>query len=151
MNRGRRGSALGLHSTTVGFRGGFQASMLPGTSTSSVRPGTDGGTSQTTSGCGNQMIIIGSTNPVVSNQSQQQDDGTVRADVDSCDIRAAVSSILRMSRGFQDQMNKIDQRLLGLEKKQDKLSDTLKEINDLVKKIKKDSFCIKGSPYEVCA
>ena len=64
---------------------------------------------------------------------------------------AAVSSILRMSRGFQDQMNRIDQRLLGLEKKQDKLSDTLKEINDLVKKIKKDSFCIKGSPYEVCA
>lgn len=115
MNRGRRGSALGLHSTAGRIRGGFQASMLPGTSTSSVHPGTDGGTSQTSSGGGNQMIIIGSTNPVVSNQSHQRDEGTVSADIDGCDIRAAVTSILRMSQGFRDQMNRIDQRLLGLE------------------------------------
>lgn len=37
-----------------------------------------------------------------------------------------------------------------MKKKEDKLFDALKEIGDLVKKLKKDSFSIKGSPYEVC-
>ena len=47
-------------------------------------------------------------------------------------------------------MTRIEQRLVGVEKKQEKLSDTLKEISDLVKTLKKDSFSIKGSNYEVC-
>ena len=74
------------------IRGGFQASMLPGTSNSSLSPSTDGGTSQTSGG--NQTIIIGSTSPVVSNQSQQQCDSTMNpADMDgSDDIRSTVSS-----------------------------------------------------------
>ena len=87
MNRGRRGSALGLHSTASRIGGGFQASMLPGTSNSSLHLSNDGGTSQTSSG-GNQTIIIGSTSPVVSNQTPQQGDGV---EMDSCDIHAVVS------------------------------------------------------------
>lgn len=38
---------------------------------------------------------------------------------------------------------------MGVEKKQDGLSQTLKDISDLIKALKKDSFSIKGSPYEV--
>ena len=147
MNRRRWTSAL----TADRIRGGFQASMLPGTSNSSLSPSTDGGISQTSGG--NHTIIIGSTSPIVSNLSQQQRDSTMNAaDVDgSDDIRSTVNSILSMCKGHRDQMNRIEQRILGLEKKQDKLSDTLKEITDLIKKLKKDSFSIKGSPYEVGA
>ena len=43
-------------------------------------------------------------------------------------------------------MSRIEQKLVvGIEKKQEKLSDTLREINDLVK----DSFSVKGSSYEI--
>lgn len=147
MNRGRRGSALGLHTAANRIRGGFQASMLPGTSNSSLRPSTEAGTSQTSNGGGNQMIIIGSTSSV---QSQQQCSGTMSVDADgSGDIRSTVNSILSMSKGLGDQMNRIEQRMLGIKKKQDKASDILKEISDLMKNLNNDSFSTKGSPYEV--
>lgn len=107
MNRGRRGSALGLHTAVGHIRNGFQASMLPGNSNSSLQPSTDNGTSQTSSGGGNQLIIIGSTNPVVSNQRQQHCDGTMNVEADGSDIRSTVNSILSMSKGLRDQINRI--------------------------------------------
>ena len=147
MNRGCRGSAQGVHPTASRIRGGFQASMLPESSHSTERTSsiTHGTTSQSSSCGGNQMIVIGTTSPVVNNQ--QRGDG---AEVDGGDISATVTSILSLSRGFRDQMTRNEQRLVGVEKKQEKLSDTLKEISDLVKTLKKDSFSIKGSNYEVC-
>ena len=53
-------------------------------------------------------------------------------------------------RGIQEQIRRMEQRLVTGEKKQDKVSDTLKEIVELLKRLKKDSFSIKGSAYEVC-
>ena len=49
-----------------------------------------------------------------------------------------------------DQTKRIEERLRMVEQKQDELSDPQKEIIYLVNKVKKDSFSIKGSPYEVC-
>ena len=48
-----------------------------------------------------------------------------------------------------DQTKRIEERLRMVEQKQDELSDTQKEIIHLVNKVKRDSFSIKGSPYEV--
>ena len=141
MNRGRRASPQGLQSTVTRMRGGFQASMVPRASGSTS---TDGNTCSTNS-YGNQMIVIGTSGSFV-NQSQQRDECD---DSDSGDINAAVASILNLSRNLVDQMNRIEKKMVGLENKQDGLSQTLKDISDLIKGLKKDSFSIKGSPYEV--
>ena len=49
-----------------------------------------------------------------------------------------------------DQTKRIEERLRMVEQKQAELSDTQKEIIHLVNKVKKDSFSIKASLYEVC-
>ena len=46
-------------------------------------------------------------------------------------------------------MNGFDGRLRAIEDKQLKLSDAIKELNDIVKKLSKESFTIKGTPSEV--
>ena len=46
-------------------------------------------------------------------------------------------------------MNGFDGRLRAIEDKQLKLSDAIKELNDMVKKLSKESFTIKGTPCEV--
>ena len=53
-------------------------------------------------------------------------------------------------RGIQEHVKRVEQRVVAMEKKQDKMSDTLKDILDLLKKLRKESFSIKGSSYEVC-
>ena len=88
------------------------------------------------------MIVIGPSGSIV----EQRNEST---DSDSGDINAAVASIQNFSKKFQNQMNRMEQRLVGVEKKQDGLSQALKDISDLIKALKKDSFGIKGSPYEV--
>lgn len=119
--------------TTAGgpIRGGFQASMLPRSSDSST-------STQTSSGSGSQTIIIGGSSPLVNNQGKQLEANT-SIDLDSGHHQALV---LKGLRG-------LEQRLLCLEKKQDKNADTLRDIHELVRKFK-ESFSIKGSPFEVC-
>lgn len=70
--------------------------------------------------------------------------------MDGSYVGAAVSSVMNMCRVLQDQMKRIEQRLVVVEKKEDKLFDTLKEIGNLMEKLKKDFFSIKCSPFEVC-
>ena len=41
-----------------------------------------------------------------------------------------------------------DGRLKGIEDKQARLSDALKELNEMMKKFTKESFVIKGTPRE---
>ena len=130
MDGGRRRSLLGPFGSR--FRGGFQASMLPRTS---VCPSNDRRTSQTNSTGGNQMIISGQSSSVVGNQTPAVHQNV---DVDSSDVNASVRAILSLCRGFCQQMTKTEQKLIGLERKPDKVIDTLKEINDLVKKLKKE-------------
>ena len=50
---------------------------------------------------------------------------------------------------MQDKSVSIERRVLSIEEKQAKLSDTLKELHILMKKHIKDSFAIKGSSFEV--
>lgn len=71
-------------------------------------------------------------------------------DVESAEAGGASGSFYVLCRSMQEQMKRVEQRLVMVEKKQDKLSDTLKDILGLVKQFKKESFSIKGSPYEVC-
>ena len=66
------------------------------------------------------------------------------------DVEHAICSVNSICRGIQDQIKKVDHRMLVIEKKQDMLADALNDIKDLLNKIKKDSFSIKGSPFEVC-
>ena len=53
------------------------------------------------------------------------------------------------SRYLIDMMKSVDERVRSLETKTVKLTAAIKELNDIMKKHCKNSFAIKGSPYEV--
>ena len=60
-------------------------------------------------------------------------------------VEHAISSVNSICRGIQDQIKKVDHRMLVMEKKQDVHADALKDIKDVLNKIKKDLFSIKLS------
>ena len=55
----------------------------------------------------------------------------------SVDVEHAISSVNSICRGIQDHIKKVDHRMLVMEKKQDMLADALKDIKDLLNKIKR--------------
>ena len=146
LGSGHRASALGISRSVGRFRDGFQTSMLPGLS---------GGTGDTwvaqqvvQSDVGATQMSFGAGNGGVIPQ-QPGNSSDLGASV-NVDIEHAISSVKSICRGIQDQIKKVDHRMLVMEKKQDMLTDALKAIKDLLNKIKKDSSSIKGSPFEVC-
>ena len=60
-----------------------------------------------------------------------------------------INSVHELCKGILSKMNGFDHRLKEMEDKQLKLSDAIKELHDMMKKMSKDSFVIKGTPYEV--
>ena len=96
------------------------------------------GATKMSSGAGNGGVIL----------QQPGNSSDLGASV-NVDVEHAISSMNSICRGIQNQIKKVDHRMLVMEKKQDMLADALKDIKDLLNKIKKDSFSIKGSPFEV--
>ena len=60
-----------------------------------------------------------------------------------------INTIHELCRGMLSKMNGFDSRLKAIEEKQLKLSDALKELHDMTKKLSKESFTIKGTHREV--
>ena len=141
MNHGRRRAHLGRNEDRL--RGGFQASMLPGYSPSGTATS---GTSQSNSFAGNLTgnSVTGSTS---SNSTVIIHQFGESGEVESGEIGSAIREYFR---ALQDQGKRVEQRLILVGEKQDKINNTMKDIFDLLKKLRKESFSIKGSVYEVC-
>lgn len=60
-----------------------------------------------------------------------------------------INSVHELCKGILNKMNGFDHRLKEMEDKQLKLSDAIKELHGMMKKMSKESFAIKGTPYEV--
>ena len=60
-----------------------------------------------------------------------------------------INTIHELCRGMLSKMNGFDSRLKAIEEKQLKLSDAMKELHDMTKKLSKESFTIKGTHREV--
>ena len=141
MNRGGRRPSLGRNEDRL--MGGFQASMLPSHSSASS------GVSQSNGFGGNQATNSGSGTSSSNSTVIIQQLGEP-SEVDSGETGSAIGSVRVYCRGIQEHVKRVEQRVVAMEKKQDKMSDTLKDILDLLKKLRKESFSIKGSSYEVC-
>ena len=70
-------------------------------------------------------------------------------DFESDDLTSVVKSVYSMCKSTNDQCRRIELKLKGVEQNQVKLTAALKELTDLMKKQEKNSFTIKGSPFEV--
>ena len=136
VNRGRRRSAFGHHGDRL--RGGFQASMLPGYSSSGAEA------SQSTSGANLTANGAGSTSSNSTVIIQQLGDS---CELEGGELSGAIGGYVR---GLVDQQKRVELRLAAMKKKQDKTSEMIKDVLDLLKKLRKESFSIKGSAYEVC-
>lgn len=137
MHRGRRRPGFGRHEGRL--RGEFQASMLPGYSSSGT------GTSQ--SNFGGNITANNGTGSTSSNSTviiQQLGESN---ELEGAESSGAIGGYVR---GFVDQHKRVEQRLAAIERKQDKMSEMMKDVFDLLKKLRKESFSIKGSAYEVC-
>ena len=64
------------------------------------------------------------------------------SEVDSGETGSAIGSVRVYCRGIQEHVKRVEQRVVAMEKKQDKMSDTLKDFEE-------ESFSIKGSSYDV--
>ena len=60
-----------------------------------------------------------------------------------------MAHVHELCKGLIAQIKVIDGCLKGIDEKQSKLSDAVKELNDMMKKYTKESFAIKGTPREV--
>ena len=139
MNRPRgRGSAssriIASARATAGRGVGMTATSIPSLSQRSqliVSPSnTSGGISRS-----NSLSSPPVTNPT-NRSGDSSSDGTI-------------NSVHELCTGILNKMNGFDNRLKAMEEKQLKLSDAIKELHDTMKKMSKESFAIKGTPYEV--
>ena len=138
MRRSRRSSDAMASLRSTRLRGGFLASALPGNP--GLSSGATGAGLSTQSGPSQLPTAEMSTSRSVS----PQDSFTLETD-----HVAALNSIMRLCKFMQEKSISIERRVLSIEEKQAKLSDTLKELHVLMKKHIKDSFAIKGSSFEV--
>ena len=115
------------------LRGGFLATSLPrNTSSSLSRSGSSDDSESSLTRRDPNVIDCQSS---ASSQEQNADDSPL--------------SVAAMLRSLHDSTRRIERKLVTVEEKQTKLSDSLKELNALMKKQEKNIFSIKGSQYEV--
>ena len=126
--RSRGRTRLGILSGRL--RGGFLASPLPGNSSTSTSNASDDSDS-----------VFGDLQTHTSTSSQ---DVSFTSTEDT-----SLQSIMRVLRSIHATTSRLEQKLVTVEEKQMKLSDSFKELNSIVRKQEKDNFSIKGSSLEV--
>ena len=143
MSAGGRGTNLGVRPLMGRLEGGFSASAIPRPGISRPRIGSSGS---------NATIITGSatrpSTPVVpGSESVIQDGGNTPPNISEISNMGAL--LLSMKQSMQETARKMERRMANVEQQQVKLTESVKELSQLLRNQQKDNFSIKGSTWEV--
>ena len=136
MRAGGRGTNLGVRPLMGRLEGGFSASAIPRPGSSRPRSGSD------------STIITGSaTRPVV--PSSESPAGGIPVSIAEISDNSVSALILWMKQSMQETSSKLERRMANMEQQQLKLTESVKELSQFLRKQQKDTFVIKGSTWEV--